>query len=65
MIADGAGGLTDDSRLYFEDIPLERVFRTSGRTVTESDVVGFAGGSGAWNSLHGESEAPAGPPQAR
>ena len=33
----------DDSPLYFEDIPLEQVFRSTGRTITEADIVAFAG----------------------
>jgi acyl dehydratase len=39
-------------RLYFEDLPLEKKFVTSGRTITEADVVTFAGLSGDFNSLH-------------
>jgi acyl dehydratase len=42
----------DDGRLYFEDVPLDRKFVTSGRTITEADVVAFAGLSGDYNSLH-------------
>jgi acyl dehydratase len=41
-----------DQQLYFEDVPLNRPFVTTGRTVTEADVVGFAGLSGDFNSLH-------------
>jgi acyl dehydratase len=39
-------------QLYFEDLPLEQKFVTSGRTITEADVVAFAGLSGDFNSLH-------------
>ena len=39
-------------RLYFEDLPLDKKFVTSGRTITEADVVAFAGLSGDFNSLH-------------
>jgi acyl dehydratase len=39
-------------RLYFEDVPLEQKFVSSGRTITEADVVAFAGLSGDFNSLH-------------
>ena len=39
-------------RLYFEDVPLDKTFVTSGRTITEADVVAFAGLSGDFNSLH-------------
>jgi acyl dehydratase len=42
----------ETTTMYFEDVPLERPFLTSGRTVTESDVVGFAGLTGDWNALH-------------
>jgi acyl dehydratase len=42
----------DDDRLYFEDVPLNRPFMTTGRTVTEADVLGFAGLSGDFNPLH-------------
>src|SRR3984957_507790 len=38
--------------LYFEDIPLGRTFLTAGRTITEADIVGFAGLSGDFNGLH-------------
>jgi acyl dehydratase len=41
-----------DDRLYFEDVPLDKTFITSGRTVTEADIVAFAGLSGDYNSLH-------------
>jgi acyl dehydratase len=44
--------LTDDSPLYFEDIPLNHTFRTSGRTISEADVVAFAGLSADYNPLH-------------
>jgi len=41
---DGSGlGVSQGDRLYFEDLPLEKKFVTSGRTITEADVVGFAG----------------------
>jgi acyl dehydratase len=39
-------------RLYFEDLPLDKTFVTAGRTITEADVVAFAGLSGDFNSLH-------------
>jgi len=38
--------------MYFEDIPVGQVFKTSGRTITESDIVAFAGLSGDYNSVH-------------
>src|ERR1700733_5562892 len=42
----------EEQQLYFEDIPLDRTFITAGRTVTEADVVAFAGLSGDYNMLH-------------
>jgi acyl dehydratase len=55
--ADGSGTSTGVSasqgeRLYFGDLPLDKTFVTSGRTITEADVVAFAGLSGDYNSLH-------------
>jgi acyl dehydratase len=38
--------------LYFDDLNVGDRFSTAGRTVTEADVVGFAGLSGDFNSLH-------------
>jgi 3-hydroxybutyryl-CoA dehydratase len=39
-------------RGYFEDHLLGNTTRTRSRTVTEADVVGFAGLSGDWHPLH-------------
>jgi len=47
--------VTDDAwsrRLFFDDLPIGQQFRTAGRTITEADVVAFAGLSGDYNSLH-------------
>ena len=44
--------VSQGDRLYFEDVPLDKTFVTSGRTITEADVVAFAGLSGDFNSLH-------------
>ena len=53
MSVDGRGlDVSQDDRLYFEDLPLEKKFVTAGRTITEADVVAFAGLSGDFNSLH-------------
>ncbi|WP_159701727.1 MaoC/PaaZ C-terminal domain-containing protein [Arthrobacter sp. 18067] len=38
--------------IYFDDIPLQQVFTTPGRTITEADIIGFAGISGDFNPLH-------------
>ncbi|GAF47595.1 MaoC/PaaZ C-terminal domain-containing protein [Rhodococcus wratislaviensis] len=49
-----AVGFTDT--LYFEDVPLQSVFTSSGRTITEADVTTFAGLSGDYNMLHVDEE---------
>jgi acyl dehydratase len=49
--------LIDQTVLYFEDLHLGTVARSPGRTVTEADVVAFAGLSGDFNPLHTDSEA--------
>ena len=38
--------------LYFEDVEVGVRFETPGRTVTEADLVAFAGVSGDFNPLH-------------
>jgi acyl dehydratase len=38
--------------LYFEDVEVGFRFETPSRTVTEADLVGFAGVSGDFNPLH-------------
>jgi 3-hydroxybutyryl-CoA dehydratase len=38
--------------LYFEEFSLGHKFVTAGRTVTEADVVSFAGLSGDFNQMH-------------
>lgn len=40
------------ARCYFEDMTVGRQFVTQRRTVTESDIVTFAGMSGDFNALH-------------
>jgi acyl dehydratase len=42
--------------LHFEDLVVGMQFMTSGRTVTESDLVQFAMLSGDWNPLHVDDE---------
>lgn len=37
---------------FFEDLEVGQEFATSGRTITESDVLNFAGLSGDFNPLH-------------
>ena len=38
--------------LHFEDLDLEAVYESAARTVTEADVVAFAGFSGDFNPIH-------------
>ncbi|MFC1535029.1 MaoC/PaaZ C-terminal domain-containing protein [Thermodesulfobacteriota bacterium] len=42
--------------LYFDDFHLGQKFITKARTVTEADVVNFAGLSGDFNQLHMDAE---------
>lgn len=42
--------------LYFEDLEVGWKARTPGRTVTEADIVGFAGLSGDYMPLHTDAE---------
>jgi acyl dehydratase len=45
-----------DLAVYFEDIPVGEKYASPGRTVTEADVVIFAGLSGDYNVLHTDAE---------
>jgi acyl dehydratase len=45
-----------DLAVYFEDIPVGEEYASPGRTVTEADVVIFAGLSGDYNVLHTDAE---------
>jgi acyl dehydratase len=45
-----------DPAVYFEDIPVGEEYTSPGRTVTEADVVIFAGLSGDYNVLHTDAE---------
>jgi 3-hydroxybutyryl-CoA dehydratase len=50
---------TDYSRprgKYFEELALGQKIFTSGRTVTEADVVAFAGLSGDYNQIHTDAQ---------
>src|SRR5215218_2355064 len=40
------------SHLYFEDVEIGQEWRSQGRTITEADVVNFAGLSGDFNPIH-------------
>src|SRR3990167_4918369 len=43
-------------RRYFDDIALGEEYESPGRTVTEADIVTFAGLSGDYNVLHTDAE---------
>ncbi len=47
---------TDSAALHYEDFDVGREWATQGRTVTETDVVGFAALSGDANPLHVDAE---------
>lgn len=47
---------TDAPRLFFEDLSEGQEFYSAGRTVTEADIVAFAGLSGDYNQLHVDRE---------
>ncbi len=51
-----------DHVVCFEDFEVGDSFLTSGRTVTEADVVNFAGLSADYNSLHVDADFAAGTP---
>jgi 3-hydroxybutyryl-CoA dehydratase len=38
--------------IYFDDLTLDTAFSSQGRTLTEADIVAFAGLSGDYNPLH-------------
>ena len=46
--------------LYFEDLEVGLSWRTAGRTITEADIVAFAGISGDFNPIHVDAEHAAG-----
>jgi acyl dehydratase len=48
--------------LYFEDFEIGRNLITAGRTITESDIVRFAGLSGDFNQIHTDAAYAAGGP---
>ena len=45
-----------DPRRFFEDIEVGEEYESPGRTVTETDIVLFAGLSGDYNVLHTDAE---------
>ncbi len=44
------------ARRYFEEIEIGETYESPGRTVTETDIVIFAGVSGDYNILHTDAE---------
>lgn len=52
--------MTDEGRraggLYFEEFQVGHEIRSPGRTITEADIVNFAGVSGDFNQLHTDAE---------
>ncbi|NLW79282.1 MAG: dehydratase [Ruminococcaceae bacterium] len=42
--------------MYFEDIQVGDTFQTVGRTITEADIVAFAGLTGDYNLIHTNAE---------
>jgi len=42
--------------MFFEDFEPGMRFETSGKTITEADIVNFAGISGDWNRIHLDEE---------
>ena len=45
-----------DDRRYFDEIQVGEAYESPGRTVTEADIVMFAGLSGDYNVLHTDAE---------
>ncbi len=48
--------MSQDNRLYFEDLPVGWESVSGARTITEADIVNFAGLSGDYNPLHMDEE---------
>ncbi|MGD8399079.1 MAG: MaoC/PaaZ C-terminal domain-containing protein [Anaerolineae bacterium] len=42
--------------MYFEEFEVGQTVMSAGRTITESDIVGFAALSGDWNAIHTDAE---------
>lgn len=51
-----AGSFYEQTGLFFEDFEIGKEYLTPKRTVTEADVVAFAGLSGDYNPLHTDEE---------
>ena len=48
--------MTTDKRRHFDEIEVGEEYDSPGRTVTEADIVSFAGLSGDYNVLHTDAE---------
>jgi acyl dehydratase len=48
--------VSDADGIFFEDLQLGQEFTSPGRTITEADIVIFAGLSGDYNVLHTDAE---------
>jgi acyl dehydratase len=48
--------VSEEGAVYFEDVQVGEEYASPGRTVTEADVVIFAGLSGDYNVLHTDAE---------
>ncbi|MBM3220908.1 MAG: acyl dehydratase [Candidatus Rokubacteria bacterium] len=48
--------MTGPPRRYFEEIEVGETYESPGRTVTETDIVLFAGVSGDYNVIHTDAE---------
>lgn len=46
----------NNKKIFFDDIEVGEHFISGGRTITETDIVNFAGLSGDFNSLHIDEE---------
>jgi acyl dehydratase len=56
MSGPAGGPAAGGDRQYFEDIEVGQEYVSPGRTVTEADIVAFAGLSGDYNVLHTDAE---------
>ncbi|MBX3014746.1 MAG: MaoC family dehydratase N-terminal domain-containing protein [Caldilineaceae bacterium] len=48
--------LAQPTGLYFEEFAIGDTVESVGRTITETDIVNFAGISGDWNLIHTDAE---------
>lgn len=48
--------MSQDTRLFYDDLNVGDEHQSTGRTVTETDVVNFAGLSGDFNNMHIDEE---------